>query len=271
MPCTSWMPVLVVMFEHCGSGGGGGGGLPVSGGSSPPPPPQLTAAPAHRASAAARQVGTTRRITLLVAVTEPEAVLLGIAPLVRSDRLAVERLGLDRFVRRVGHEELRIPLVVRRMVAKAQVDHRIGRLHAEIALARVRRAQRAGRAIRAVFPAQELVVEIADPDARHDPGAVAELEGVRIDQRRLVFRGIRQVVAGEVEHVAGAGAARLDAEATGIPDAPARVAEVALVAQELVIGCVEPGEREVELAGAVEQRNRALELETLDRRAAGIR
>src|SRR5688572_8029542 len=115
------MPVLVVMFENCGSGCGGGGGPPVSGGSSPPPPPpQLSAAPAHRASAAARQVGTTRRITLLVAVTEPHAELLRLAPLVGSDRLAVERLGLDRFVRRVGHEGFRIPPVVRRMVAKAQ-------------------------------------------------------------------------------------------------------------------------------------------------------
>src|SRR5687767_8455053 len=188
MPCTKSMPVLRVMFENCGGGGGGGGGgPPVSGGSSPPPPPQLTAAPAHRASAAARQVGTTPLITLLVAVAEPDAVLLRFAPLVGSDGLAVERLGLDLLVRRVRHEGLRVPLVVRRVIAKAQVDHRIGGLHAEVALARVVRAQRAGRPVGAVFPAEELVVVVADAQARHDAAAVAELEGVRIDQRRLVL------------------------------------------------------------------------------------
>src|SRR5262245_23317671 len=217
MPCTNEMPELAVTFWNWRIGGGGGGGL--SGPVPPPPPPQLAVAPASSASVAARHADAARRLILFVLVPEPEPDLARLAPLVRRDLAAVERLGLDRLVARVRHVDLAVPLPVGGVVAEARVDHRVGGLHAEVLLARVGRAQRARRTIRAVLPAEEALVEVARADARDDAAAVAELEGVRVDDRRLVLRRVRQVVAGEVEHVADAGAARVDAEAAGIPDA----------------------------------------------------
>src|SRR5687768_4344766 len=104
------MPVLVVMFENCTPDGGGGGGGLFAVPELPPPPPQLTAAPAQAASAAARHAFPAPRLMSLVAIPEPQTVFARLAPLVRCHRSAVERLSLDRLVRRIGHERFGVPL-----------------------------------------------------------------------------------------------------------------------------------------------------------------